>query len=216
MNVGAGFWTGWVVGRDWIKLREAFGVVGETVYGVGRTGSVDGVVTPGLVTGAVLARGCTRSPEEVPGEDVPGQVMVDEEGWLPWTLVDWPGYWTVDRAGVARAIVVPGATAVAGLLPPGVRIVVEGVVAGRVAVTADDAVPAPVVGRLLSSWIGDGVMFIPGAVGVEPAVAGPPGRLGRLEFPAPCIVVLMEPGRDGSRDTVTGPLLARSCPRFGR
>jgi hypothetical protein len=155
--------------------------------------------------------------------DAPGQVVVEEEGCPPWTIVDCPGYWTAGRAGIARAMVLLGATAGAGLLTPGVRMVVAGAageLVGRALATPNDAFPAligvVVLGRLLSSWIGDGVRFIPGAVGAEPAVAALPGRLGRLELPAPWRVVLMEPGREGSRDTVTGPLLARSCPRFGR
>ena len=176
-----GFWTGCGVWRGVTKLRVGLGVVGDTVDGAGRTGRVDGVVSPGVVTGVALARGCTRKPEEAPGH-----VTVDEGAWPPVTAVDCPGYWTADRAGVALAIVVPGATAVAGVLPPAVRIVVAGVVVGRVASLPEEATPGVVAvrGRSPSSWMGDGVRFIPGAVGVEPAVAALPGRLGRLELPA--------------------------------
>lgn len=215
LKEGVGFWTGCGVWRGVTKLRVGLavvGIVGVRVDGEGRTGRVDGVVSPGVVTGVALARGCARIPV-----DAPGQFAVEDGVCRTGAVADCPGYWTAGRTGVARAMVVPGATEVAGLLPPAVRIGVSVEAAGRVASLPEEATPGvvAVLGRSPSSWMGDGVRFMPGAVGVDPAVAALPGRLGRLELPAPWIVVRVEPGRDRSRDTVTAPLFARSWPMLG-
>lgn len=215
LKEGVEFWNGCGVWRGVTKLRVGFavvGIVGVTIDGAGRTGRVDGVVSPGVVTGVALARGCTRIPV-----DAPGQFAAEDGACRTGAVAGCPGYWTAGRTGLDRAMVVPGATVLAGLLPPTVRIGVSVGAAGRVASLPEEATPGvvAVLGRSPSSWMGDGVRFMPGAVGVVPAVVAAPGRLGRLELPPPWIVVRVEPGRDRSRDTVTAPLFARSCPMLG-